>query len=362
MKKSLKFIEFFMAALSAAAVFMIPAKSARAAFPDNCIVSEPDEIDGDLLTRRCWFYNEEGQKVIDPTEGYAGRVEVFKHLLAEEGRYELIDAMFLDPEGNLMLRPDGYARMTTDYVLHEEGPVCRWYYTPGEAMNDICGYTQRYYDTEGNPVLYTGGSNGIQYITGTGRGTAWFVAGGAPEGSGYAAFSVSMTRTNDPEPEYVEWSTFYGTDGEPMLLDGIYASFELRFTRTTEERCNYGIEGELVNTPEGYACSVHTFSDDNSESIKRYYAADGLPAVDVKSGVHAIHYYYGPSQRQVPRTEYLDINDDLTNNSEGYAVIVKEYEEYIPPSYDSPGSGLRSLYPLSTSYYDKDGNPVEISK
>lgn len=362
MKKILPIIVFFIATLSIAAIFMSSANSAKAAYPDKCIVSEPDEVDGDLLTRRCWFYNEDGQKIIDPAEGYAGRVEVYEHLLEEEGRYELVEAMYLDPEGNLMLRPDGYARMTTDYVLHEDGPVCRWWYTPGESLNDICGYTQRYYDTEGNPVIYTGGDNGIRYIDKKVQGTYWFVVGGAPVGSGYAAFSVSMSRTDDPESEYVERSTFYGTDDKPMLLDGIYATFEMRITKKTEERCHYGTDGELADTPLGYACSIHTYTDDDSESFMRYYNANRLPTTDAEWGVHAIHYYYGSIHRQVPRTEYLDVNDQLTNNSKGYAVVVKEYEEYIPPSYDSPGSGLTSFYPLSTVYYDKDGNTVEISK
>lgn len=361
MKKTITFIVTVIVALSAAAVLMTSTNSAQAIFPDNCIVSEPDEIDGNLLTRRCWYYNEEGQKIIDPTEGYAGRVEVFEHLLDEEDRYELVEATFLDPDGNLILRPDGYARMTVDYVIHEDGPVCRLY-SPYKPEDDICGYTQRYYDTENNPVIYTGGDNGIQYINPNGRGATWFVAGGGGAGSGYAAFSVFMSRTNDPEPEYVERSTFFGTDGEPMLLDGIYASFEMRTTETSEKRCTYGTEGELVNTPEGYACSIHTYTDDYSESIMRYYDADNLPAADAELGVHAIHYYYGPITHQVPRTEYLDVNDQQTNNKKGYAVVVNEYKEYIPPSYDSPGSGFDSFYPLNTFYYDKDGSPVEIDE
>ena len=63
--------------------------------------------------------------------------------------------------------------------------------------------------------------------------------------------------------------------------------------------------------------------------------------------------------------EYLDVNDNLTNISEGYSTIINEYKEYVPPS-EVPSNRVpidaMDSYPINTYYLDKDGNIVELDK
>ncbi len=340
-------------------IFLMTAAAAYADESTDTCVYDPDILQENLLTRICWFYDEAGQKTVSPEAGYAGRAAVYEHLLDAEGRYEQIAEMFLDPDGNLMAGPDGYAKMTTAFVLHDSGPVCRWWYTPGDPENDLCGYTRRFFDADENPVLITHADDGFLYRNAYGDGGSWLVGGeGFSTQSGFASFAVLMSRTED---EYVERRAYFGLNDEPILLDGIFTTYELKMTDDTMEKRYYGLNGEPVDTPLGYACSVESSSttEDGRELYIRYYDKEGLPATDIESGVHAKHYTYGPGHDQVTRIEYLDTEDKLTDNTQGYSTVIKEYA--VSPA-GLPSYFVEAYFPdsVTTTYFDKDGNPVEV--
>jgi len=132
---------------------MIMMYSVCIAYADNTCVFGPDIKEDNQLIRTCWFYDEAGKKIIDPVSGFAGRTEIYEHLLDIEDRYEQVMEIYLDPEENLMNGPYGYAKMTTVYDLYASGPVCRYWYTSEDPENNICGYTHRYFDADEKPVL-----------------------------------------------------------------------------------------------------------------------------------------------------------------------------------------------------------------
>lgn len=144
----MKHLFFFFVFIS----LLLSINSVFAGNDTNSYVCDPDVIERNLLTRTCWFYDSEGQKVIDTITGYAGKTEVYKHLIDIEGRYDLIMTTLLDPAGGLISGPGGYAKMTIEHNLHESGPVCRYHYIPDDPVNDLCGFTRRYFDEKNMPV------------------------------------------------------------------------------------------------------------------------------------------------------------------------------------------------------------------
>ncbi len=89
---------------------------------------------------------------------------------------------------------------------------------------------------------------------------------------------------------------------------------------------------------------IQTETDPDNRFIvtQTYLDKDGCPAVADDKGCAAIRYTY--KETNLPgRTEYLDAEGNLTNNIDGYAVLVNIY------------SGKRLL---ETDYLDADGNPV----
>ncbi len=351
MKKTIWIILFLIIAMTAAA--------ASASFDkDNCVY-EPDITDEDHIIRTCWFYDSDGEKAIDPESGYAGKTEVYEHLINVDGRYELVRVEYLDPDGNLMPGPDGYAGMTAEYDLYRGGPVCRDWYTISDPNNNICGYTYRYYDADKNPVMIHNFDSGFRYRDKNGDGEVQMVPGGCEtDDFRFAVFSTEMAWT---EEGFVQKSSFYDADGKPLQGKDLYAAYEkVIFENGGGEERYYGPDGELINSPAGYALAVETYNEDERESFLRYYDANRQPAANAELGdVHAIHEFHGPIMRQVLRTDYLDVNDDPVNNSSGYSTVIREYLPYIPPSETVP-MGLESLFPINTTYLDKDGKTVEV--
>ena len=326
-------------------VFLLTAAAVSAA--ENTVVcGEPEILEDGRLAVDC--------RPSDEAAGYAVRRDVFERLMDVEGRYELVSETFLDADGNPVSGPGGFARMTAEYVMSRGGRVCRYYFTEGDPDNNICGYTYRYYDAEGQPVLITDGYEGHRYRTAGGEGFGWLILRGYPfEPGGYAAYTVSMTRTDEG---FEHRQTYLGTDGLPVLRQGIYASFErITSARGMEDRY-YGTDGGLIDTPLGYARSAEVYTEDLTESVVRYYAADGSLAVDAGLGVHAIRYVHA-GHRKITRTDYLDVNDEPVNCAKGYAAIINEY-----PVQTGDVPSLRSYTPVRTVYLDRDGNEVEITE
>ncbi len=353
MKKTIIFLAFLLHGISSISVLADNSVN-------NCVY-DTDIKDDKYLTQTCWFYDETGHKIIDPSAGYAGKTDIYEHILDAANRYEQIQTIYLDPEGNLMTGPDGYAKMTTDYILHESGPVCRLSDNSGDPANDLCGFTRRYFDENENPVLVTEADNGFHYLDLFGSGESRIADSGEifNEGS-FSSLTVLMLRNDS---KYAERTSFFDTDGKPMMLGGVYAVYEsiVDLTDGSWEKHYSGTGGELVDTPLGYAREVQTYSEDDRESFIRFYHANGEPAVNNETGIHAIHYFYGPLHRQVLQTDYLDIHDNLTNSSEGYSTIINEYMESAVPSENVP-MNLGSRNPISTIYMDKDGNEVDIEE
>lgn len=353
MKKIMNFYVLIILVISAVSVF--------ADNSQNTCTYEPDIKDEKYLIRTCWFHDDAGHKIIDQSAGYAGKTDIYEHILDVDGRYEHIQEKFLDPNGNLMNGPDEYAKMTTDYTLHEGGPSCRMQPDLDDPTNNLCGFTRSFFDANENPALVKNVDTIFYYIEDLVKGQAQIVGfeGSFIDGS-YASLSVLMEKTDS---QYIEKTSFYGTDGKPLLYGGVYAVYESRvgLSDGTWERMYRGINGELVDTPFGYARKVQTYTEDNKESFIRCYHANNQPATDIETGVHAIHYFYGPSYRQIPRTDYLDIHDNLTNNNKGYSTIINEYMDSASPSETIP-MNLSSRYPIKTIYLDKDGNEVVPKK
>ena len=340
--------------LLSAIIFVITAIAAFAEDEKNVCMYDDDVIDGNLLTHSCWFYDDAGQKTIDPEAGYAGKTNVYEHLIDIEGRFEEILEMYLDPDGNLISGPNGYAKMTTDYVLHEDGPVCRYMYDPGAPVNDICAFTRRYFDANEEPVFVRNGDISFRYFSGSG----WIGNSGMYiENGGFASASILYTRDDS---QFMQKTSYFDTDGQPLLYGDVYASFEsiIILADHTWIQRYLGTDGELIETPWGYSCSVQSYTEDDKESFIRYYDAQNQPTTDAQLGVHAIHYFYGPGYRQVPRTDYLDVNDNLTNISEGYSTIINEYREKSPDALPD----ITDRQAINTYYLDKDGNIVELDK
>ena len=105
MKKLVILITLFIIAVSASII------SAEDAFTRKC---EPEIIEGSFKTTACWFFNGSGEKAVDPEKGYAGKRDVYEMILPDSSTYYQVSASYFDPDGNPMMGPDGYAKVTIE--------------------------------------------------------------------------------------------------------------------------------------------------------------------------------------------------------------------------------------------------------
>jgi len=241
------------------------------AFAEDNITREcdPDIIEGSFKTTTCWYYNNSKEKVIYPKLKYAGEMDVYEDILPGDDSFSHVSTTYLDPEGNPMVGPYGYAKVTIEYQLHEDGPVCRYWYLEPDPDNDVCGYTYRYFDADGEPV-----------ITKLGYGASK---------SGCAAYTMSMYWKDN---EFVQKESYFGTDGKPILLEHEgYSSVEKIMSNSKNEIRYYGPDGKLMIGPEGYAYKIYN-TDDGKPT--RYYDAEEQQIPNEQIGPYTLPANYAP--------------------------------------------------------------------
>ena len=275
---------------------------------------DPVISEGTRATQTCWFYDEAGQKALNPAVGFAGKTKVYEPVFPED-EGSLVLREYLDTDGNLIMIPDGYARMTVEYELQKSGePICK--YNPGEADPEkvICGTTERFFGLDGEPVLNENTLAG-------------------PE-SGFAVYTETRFWSDD---EFVRRYAYYGTDGELIEthrnagsdlnkyrpIDVLrlmfsqeegYAALEIAMTGNKTEYRYYGSDGRLIDLPVGYARRVGINDLDDEMRGTHFYTADGQMLPDEQFGIYALPQpYHNPgSTAAAVDLKALQVGDEFT--------------------------------------------------
>ena len=291
MKKFLILITLFVAAILTSVIF------AEDDFKWKC---EADLIEGTVKTTTCWYYSSDGEKVVHPEKGYAGKTDVYGKILPDSGSYNQISVSYLDPDGNPMIGPNGYAKVTIEYELQKEDePVCAYW---KNLADGICGYTYRYFDTDGEPVIAADGY-------------------GASKG-GSAAYTMSQYWTDEG---FIQRESYYDTDGTPVIPEALGYSVreKIMSNEKTIERF-LGTDGELIVSPSGYAYSVsvpiaHRVYD------TQYFDAEGNQIPETQLGVYALPYpYNNEPDREFSEDDHAVLKDLKTGDEFTFGVYEQD--------------------------------------
>ena len=280
-------------------VYAIVLMTAVTAFAQNYTWEcDPAVSEETRETTTCWYYDEAGEKALNPAAGYAGKTEVYEPVYPED-EGSLVLTEYLDTEGNLIMIPDGYARMTAEYELQKSGePLC--WYDPGPADPEprICGTTWRFFGPDGEPVLI----EEAPYIVTKGLGFP----------THFAAYTQARFWSGD---EFVRKYAYYGTDGELMLLqDKGYAVFERAINDYKTEYRYFGPDGSPIDPPDGYARTVVIHDLDDEMRGTHYYTADGQMLPDEQYGIYAFPWPYHNPGSTAPAADLkgLQVGDEFT--------------------------------------------------
>ena len=140
--------------------------------------------------------------------------------------------------------------------------------------------------------------------------------------------------------------TYYGPDGAPYLLGGVYAAVEREFDmvdRVTRIRfLDADDRPVLVDT--GYAEVRYTYNDKGSLESESFFGTDGQPVM--VSGGYATDRFEYDAYGNLAVVRYYDAQGSLASNGGGYAVLTREYDD--------------SRNVVSEQYLDAAGNPVVV--
>ena len=352
--------------------------------------------------------------LVNGKEGYAVRTTKYVDKKVSEQCY-------YDANGNPVTGPEGYARMVTEFQggrplsiwrYDPEGNPVGWHkiteYTKVGEANKVSSET--WYDPE-NQLLagpngyarveyaYTDGQvSRIRYIGADGMPYYYAKAGYATKDSVYSGRKLREVRYYDGEDKpckgpdgysYViytysdagkaQLAMYYAADGGPYFNENGVCGVERWYgdkNRVVEERYYIG-EGIRGRSKDGYSGVKRSYNQKGKIVLERFYNEEdqlmvvaSLGYAKVKrdyhngkyldmvsyfdengdpmagpEGVPVIQNIYETGNNKIKTTKYLDGNGKkLVNNVDGYARI-----EYTRDDNKNP---------LTTRYFDADGNPV----
>ena len=352
-----------------------PFASASRDFYDTGIIYEKETVNEKESYTVTGYYNAKGEPVVHPKYGYAKKIEYLGDKTFVEGipvSHPDKLTIYRDLEDNAVNNSSGYAYETEELsddgnlntiryfdsdmkpVTVEAGYAAFTLETIGDRMRDAkitkvykyydadmnpvtlekgyAGYsvtntvgggnsTTRYFDTEGNPVMISGGyavSVVIKILPGGNEHYAYYGTDGEPvlNDDGYASYGFEV----DGERGCIVYY-YRGVNDEPVIGPGGYA-YKESFIRAKGD--NYIFErfldadSNLISGPDGYAYSEVTNTDE--ESVKRFYDAEGNPAVDRVTNASAIYTAYDPSG-ETESVKYFGINNEPVLNISGYSIV-----------------------------------------
>ncbi len=142
---------------------------------------------------------------------------------------------------------------------------------------------------------------------------------------------------------------YFDPDGNPVTLSGGYAYYtrELSADGQTVTTTYLDADKNPVMNTSGFSRSEETFTEDKSESMRRFYDLAGQAVADSVTGAAAMRYFYDSAQRCY-RIDYLDENGELkVINGQDYCTVLFEFEPSENRSYES-------------DYLDVNGNSVQV--